>query len=184
MSGCNCASGLGALTGRPVHLGAPFNLGVEFRDWWLDTSFKDLSQILTEIESALAASGYISGQIKAYQLAGYLNPYVVIEGYSGREYGDDRHLRDAVLSVVDRIYPDIDWATVQFQVETYDPSTGATETVFQPSPIIAAGTSPGVGSAVNSLGQSIGNVFQVDATTGLVIGAVGAVALILLLKRL
>lgn len=182
---CDCRqTGLSGVTGRPVHLGAPFQLGVEFSDWWLDTSFKDLSQILIEIESALAASGYTAGQVKAYQLAGYINPFVVIESYSGREYGSDAHLKDSVLSVVSKIYPQINYGTVTFQVETYDPSTGQTQTIFQPSPIAAAGTSPGVGSAVDSIGQSLGSVFNVDATTGLVIGAVGAVALILLLKRL
>ncbi len=184
MNGCNCHAGMSGVTGRPVHVGAPFQLGVEFSDWWLDTSFKDLSQILIEIESALSASGYIAGQVKAYQLSGYVNPFVVIESYSGREYGSDNHLKDAVLSVVAGIYPQVNFGSVTFQVETYDPATGQTQTIFQPSPIAAAGATTGAGSGFDAIGQTIGNVFRVDATTGLVIGAVGAVALILLLKRL
>lgn len=184
MNGCNCHAGMSGVTGRPVHVGAPFQLGVEFSDWWLDTSFKDLPTILKEIEAALAGSGYTSGLVRAYQLAGYVNPFVAIESYSGREYGSDQHLKDAVLSVVAGIYPQINYGSVTFQVETYDPTTGQTQTLFQPSPIAAAGATTGVGSGFDAIGQTIGNVFRVDATTGLVIGAVGAVALILLLKRL
>lgn len=181
MCDCQHNSGLSAVTGRPVHVGAPFALGVEFADWWLDTSFKELNQVLIEIQSALAQSGYISGQVKAYELSGYLNPFVVIEGYSGREYGSDQHLKDAVLSVVSSIYPSINYGSVTYSVETYDSQSGQTQTLFQSSPIAQSGSSS---NPLNAIGQTIGNTFKTDATTGLIIGVVGTIAAIVILKKL
>ncbi len=95
--------------------------------------------LLTEIESKLAASGYISGLIRAYQLSGTINPFIVIAGGSGREYGSDLDLRDAVLSVLD-------------------------------------GVMKGIGSNINYAAT--------DSQTGLIIGGIGLLGLVLLLKRI
>jgi hypothetical protein len=82
-----------------VSRGAPFKLGVEFSDWWQDCwSFQNLPDLLAQIERALAASGYVQGLVKVYQLAGWAHPFVEIAGYSGRDYGRPEDLRDSVLS--------------------------------------------------------------------------------------
>lgn len=168
-----------ALTGKPVHLGAPFQLGVEMSDWYLDLSFEELPDLLTRMESKLAGSGYTSGLVKIYQLAGTLNPFIVVESYSGREYGSDQHLRDAVLSVLSSLYPKLNYASVTFTAETYDPATGQTSITTTPAPRETVTGS----SIVDQVGATIGDAVGLDTQSGLLLGALGVVALVLLVRR-
>ena len=185
---CECMqnSGLGAITGRPVHVGAPFELGVELGNVLFATEVTRMPTLLTEIESKLAASGYISGLIRAYQLSGTINPFIVIAGGSGREYGSDLHLRDAVLSVLDGVMKgigsNINYASVTFTAETYDPQTGQTTVSTTPAPRDTV--SGGVGGTLDQVGQTLGGWFATDSQTGLIIGGIGLLGLVLLLKRL
>jgi len=168
-----------ALTGKPVHLGAPFQLGVEMSDWYADLSFEELPDLLKRMESRLAGSGYISGLVKVYQLSGTLNPFVVVESYAGREYGSDQHLRDAVLSVLASLYPKLDYASVTFSAETYDPTTGTTAITTTPAPRDTV-----TGSAIiDQIGANIGSAVGLETQSGLLLGALGVVALVLLLRR-
>lgn len=163
-----------------VARGAPFKLGVEFSGWWQDVSFQNLPDLLAQIERALAASGYVQGLVRVYQLAGWANPFIEIAGYSGRDYGRPEDLRDSILSVVQRFYSELGWATVQFTTQQTDPN-GQTLPVYQPSPARqqeAAGV-----TITDQIGGTIGRVVGVDAQTGLALGAVGVVALVLLLRR-
>lgn len=186
---CDCnGNGLGAITGRPVHLGAPFQLGVELAEWgtdlavevldpfdWSTTAFPDL---LRSMESKLAGSGYTSGLVKIYRLAGYVNPYIVVESYSGREYGSDQHLKDAVLSVLASLYPKLNYGSVTFSAETYDPATGQTQITTTPAPRESTGS-----GVLDQVGQTIGSTFGLDTQSALLLGALGAVGLVLLLRR-
>jgi len=164
-----------------VARGAPFKLGVEFSDWWQDVSFQNLPDLLAQIERALAASGYVQGLVRVYQLAGWANPFVEIAGYSGRDYGRPEDLRDSVLSIVQRFYSKLDWRTVQFTTEQTE-SNGQTLPVYQPSPARQQQEGAGV-TITDQIGGTIGRVVGVDAQTGLALGAVGLVALVLLLRR-
>ena len=179
-------SGLGAVTGRPVHVGAPFELGVELGNVLFATEATRMPTLLTEIESKLAASGYISGLIRAYQLSGTINPFIVIAGGSGREYGSDLDLRDAVLSVLDGVMKgigsNINYASVTFTAQTYDPQTGQTTVSTTPAPRDTV--SGGVGGTLDQVGQTLGGWFATDSQTGLIIGGIGLLGLVLLLKRI
>lgn len=112
--------GLGALSLGPIHYGARFSLGVELAEWWADTSFRELPDAMALIRQRLVQSGYVDSSTRVYQLSGYLNPFIVIEGGSGREYGSATHLKDAVLSIVETVAA-IDAASVRFEAETYTP---------------------------------------------------------------
>lgn len=176
---CDCnGNGLGAITGRPVHLGAPFQLGVELADWYLDLSFEELPDLMTRMESAIARSGYTSGLVKIYQIAGTLNPFIVVESYSGREYGSDQHLKDAVLSVLSSLYPKLNYASVTFTAETYDPATGQTQITTTPAPRESTGS-----GVLDQVGQTIGSTFGLDTQSALLLGALGVVGVVLLLRR-
>lgn len=181
---CNC--GLGLITGKPVHVGAPFELGVELGNVLFATDVTRMPTLLSDLESKLAASGYVSGLIRAYQLAGTINPFIVIAGASGREYGSDLHLRDAVLSVLDGVMRNIgstiNYASVTFTAETYDPQTGQTTITTTPAP---RDTTGGTGTnSLDTLGDTLGSWFNTDSQTGLIIGGIGLLGLVLLLKRI
>ena len=113
-------AGLGELSLGPVHVGARFSLGFEF-DKGLTL---EIEPVMQAIQARLRASGYVSTDTRISWLAGYVNPFVVIEGKSGREYGSASHLKDAVLSVVENVWP-IDAGTVRFEAETYQPGQPA-----------------------------------------------------------
>lgn len=175
---CGNSNGLGALTGRPVHQGAPFQLGVELSDWYADLSFEELPDLMTRMEAALSRSGYVSGLVKVYQLAGVVNPFLVVESYSGREYGSDQHLKDAVLSVLSGLYSKLNYASVTFTAETYDPASGTTAITTTPAPRSSTGV-----NVLDQLGGTIGGAVGVDSTSGLLLAALGVVGLVMLLRR-
>lgn len=173
-----CGNGLGAITGRPIRKDAPFQLGVELQDWWQDLSFEELPDLMTRMEAALSRSGYVSGLVKVYQLAGVVNPFIVVESYSGREYGSDQHLKDAVLSVLGSLYNKLNFASVTFTAETYDPTTGTTAISTTPAPRSSTGV-----NVLDQLGGTIGGAVGVDSTSGLLLAALGVVGLVMLLRR-
>jgi hypothetical protein len=163
-----------------VRNGAPFRLGVELSNWWADTSWRDLDTVLKDFESALTRSGYITGLVRAYQVAGWANPYISIDGYSGKDFSSDQHLRDALLSVIKSVYPGIDYSTVGWQVEidtTVNPSPG-TQTVYTPSTQQQA-SAPVFASAT----QSIGSWFDGQNTTTLLLGGAALLIVLSLLRR-
>jgi hypothetical protein len=164
-----------------IRRGAPFVLGVEFADWWQDVSFKALPDLLAEIERALASSGYLSGLVRVYQIAGWANPFVQVEGYAGRDYGRPEDLRDSILTIMRRFYARLAWETVQFQVETTQ--AGQPVDVFQPSPQVQVRQAGAGETITDTIGGTIGGVLGVSRDAGLAIGAVGLVALLLLVRR-
>lgn len=165
-----------------VRRGAPFVLGVEFADWWQDVSFKTLPDLLAEIERALASSGYLTGLVRVYQIAGWANPFVQVEGYAGRDYGRPEDLRDSVLTIMRRFYSRLAWETVQFQVETTQ-AGGQPVDVFQPSPQVQVRQGGAGDTITDTIGGTIGGALGVSRDAGLAIGAVGLVALLLLVRR-
>lgn len=180
--------GLGVIKGQPVHRGAPFSYAVEFEDWYADVSWKPLVQVLSEIKAKLDQSGYVTGLTKIYQLAGYFDPFIVVEGFSGREYGSDLHLRDAITSVVTSIYGNIDYSTIKFEVETYNPQTNQPQTTRRDTSGGGATQAPQDSSSgfslpsleIDKLATSLG----VTRTQAILIGAGGALLGLLLLRRL
>ncbi len=180
MRGCDCSyGGLGALL-PPIHLFAPFSLGVELSE------LAGPRAIDTEaIRQALSASDYVLPAVQVYQKAGFFNPYIVVEGYSGREYGSATHLRDAVLSVIEaatRGAATINYGSVGFEAETYDPLSGATQTArYDASTGSATQAGPGQTQSIASwISRSLG-ISGTEASAVLIGG--GALLLVLLLKR-
>ena len=165
-------SGLGSLDLPPVHAGAPFSLGVELAGAW---NINDLFVDTDLIRRALDASGYVQTGVQVYQQAGIINPFVVVSGRSGREYGSAAHLRDAIISVMQG-FNTLNLETLKFQADTYNPETGAPSTT-------ASNNAASGADVLNQAGAAVGNLFNVNPSTGLLIGAVGALALVLILKR-
>lgn len=157
----------------PMHVGAWFRLGVEMSGWErLDDLFVDVGRI----QSRLNGSGYVQG-VQVYKQSGVVNPFIQIEGSSAREYGQSRHLKDAVLSVVGSLHP-INAGSVQFEAETYSASTGEPTHTYEEAPINQSG--PGAGSGIfDSLARQIG--IQATEAKWLAIG--GGVLLVVLLTR-
>ena len=174
-------TGLGALD--PIHVGAPFSLGVEISGWWY---IHDMMVDVDVIRLKLDASGYVQPGVQVYQMAGVINPFIVVEGRSGREYGSADHLKDAVLSVIASLNT-ADYSTVRFEAQTYSAATGSGSTARYDAPLggsanyaPAAAGSDGLSSALDQLAVWMG----VSRTQAALIGAGGALVGILLLKRL
>lgn len=175
--------GLGALTLPPIHQGASFSLGVEIDVdcnsasgcVWMDSDEES-------IREALNRSGYVIPGVLVYQLSGALNPFIVIEGASGREYGSANHLRDAIISVMRGLGYFLNTSALRFQADTYDPQTGAPSTGRYDAPI-GGGTSPPP-DVVSDIGagivDTISDAFSIDRSTATLIG-VGAGVLVLIL---
>ena len=163
-----------------VRTGAPFRLGVELSNWWADTSWRDLDTTLKDLESAIVRAGYTSGLVRAYQVAGWANPYISIDGYSGRDYSSDQHLRDALLSVVRSVYPAIDYSSVGWQVDidTTAPAAPGVQTIYTPSAQQVSDNNP-----VTAASQAIGNALGVDSTSALLLGGAAVLLIITLVKR-
>lgn len=192
---CSCTThndnGMGALAAGyglrgitdPIHKGARFSLGVEVSGWYrIDDLFVDTEALRT----ALINSGYVAANTQVYQKAGIINPYIVVEGGSGREYGSALHLRDAVLSVIQSMHR-IDAGTLGFEAETYNAQTNAPTVARYDAAtggaVYAPTTSAGPGSfsgVIDSLATSLG----VTQTQAVLIGAGGAILGLVLLKRL
>ena len=98
-----------------------------------------------------------------------------MSGRSGREYGSAAHLRDAIISVMQG-FNTLNLETLKFQADTYNPTTGAPSTTASNNAASGAGV-------LDQAGAAVGNLFNVNPSTGLLIGAVGALALVLILKR-
>lgn len=181
------AAGLGDLSLNPIHAGARFSLGVELADWWLDTSFREIDEAITEMRKRLVQSGYVNQGIRVYQLAGYFNPFIVVEGVSGREYGSATHLKDAILSVVESVAA-IDGGTVRFEAETYTPGSAASASpIPQRYDAPAGGTNSAPPQGPSEFGQFF-NQLSTDLgisrgqAIGLTLG--GVLVGLVLLKRL
>lgn len=190
---CNCVhndNGMGALAAAyglrgltdPVHVGAPFSLGVELMGLWYAN---DLFFDAESLRKALIASGYVLGNVQVYQKAGIVNPYIVIEGQSGREYGSATHLRDAVLSIVQASYH-IDAGTIGYEVQTYNAQTQAQTVARYDAAAGSATQAPGTSAAgaVSGIVDKIATSFGVTQSQALLIGAGGAIVGVILLKRL
>lgn len=174
-------AGLGDVSGRPVHIEAPFSLGVEvYNDapWYSGRYGIDYDAIA----AALNESDYVSG-VSVYPLSGVRNVFIVIEGYSAQEYGRDSHLRNAILDVVDGVYGvQTSRGSARFEVETYDPQTGQTQTTRYDAPAGGSANPPSdVGIDFGAgIVDSISGALSVDRSTATMIGVgVGALALIL-----
>lgn len=189
---CNCThndNGMGALASvyglrgitDPVHIGAPFSLGVELTSWASIDDFVDEEAL----RRALAGSGYVQASVQVYQMAGVFNPFVVVEGHSGREYGSATHLRDAILSVVQDQYR-IDPASVRFEATTYNPQTQAQSVARYDAPTGGAQYAPAAAGADTFSGvfDSIAGSLGVTRSQAVLIGAGGAILGVILLKRL
>lgn len=174
---------LGSLDLLPVHLNAPFTLGVEVNGWG---RIEDLFVDTEQLRVALDRSSYVTPGVQVYKAAGVINPFIVVEGRSGREYGSATHLKDAVLSVLGQ-FNVLNRDTVQFQAETYDPQTNAPQTgTYQAAGIDNTPGAypqlsyPGSGGLVDSIGQAFG----LDQTGTYVLIGGGALVTVLLLRRL
>lgn len=191
MMDCNCrlpgsiatsgegAGGLGALL-PPVHIGAPFSLGVEVSEFSGGPRAIDIEQI----RLALAASDYVLPSVQVYQMGGYFNPFVVVEGSSGREYGSATHLKDAVLSVIQAATAGaatVNFGSVRFEAETYEPSTGGAQTTRFDAPL--GGGASGAPQVISSLTQSIASYFGLSADEAKLILIGGAAILALVVLR-
>ncbi len=188
---CNCTNdnGMGALAAAyglrgindPVHVGAPFSLGVELTSWASVEDFVNEENL----RQALALSGYVQANVQVYQMAGVFNPFIVVEGGSGREYGSALHLKDAVLSIIKSQYT-IDPASVRFEAQTYNAQTQAQTITRYDAPTggSAQNAASGAGGAVSGIVDKIATSFGVTQSQALLIGAGGAVVGIFLLKRL
>ena len=168
--------GLGSLDLPPVHVGAAFSLGVELAGAW---NLNDLFVDTDLIRRALDASGYVWPGVQVYQQAGIINPFIVVSGESGREYSKASHLRDAVLSVMQGLNS-LNLDTLKFQADTYDPNNGTVSTVIDNN---SGGGSGGGKGGVDDFAKKLGELFKVSPSTGLLIGAVGALAVVLIIKR-
>lgn len=169
---CRCESnGLGAIS-DPIHRGAWFRLGVEINGWG---DWEDLFVDLDEIRRALNDSGYVVPDVQVWKQAGVVNAFVVVEGKSGREYGQALHLRDAVLSVMSNLHV-LNYGSVQFEAETYNASSGTPTTT-----VVAAPRNQTIaGSVTQTIASGLG-VSQKEAMI-LALGG-GALLLLLVLKR-
>ena len=172
------SSGLGSLDLPPIHAGAAFSLGVELAGAW---NINDLFVDVDAIRRALDASGYVRPGVQVYQQAGIINPFVVVSGESGREYSKASHLRDAVLSVMQGLNT-LNLDTLKFQANTYDPNTGTVLTVIDDNSGGGSGSGDGK-NGIDDFAKKLGELFKVSPSTGLLIGAVGALALVLIIKR-
>lgn len=169
---CRCQNnGLQGIS-DPIHRGAWFRLGVEVSGWG---DLEDLWVDLEEIRHALDDSGYVVPGVQVWKQAGVINTFVVVEGKSGREYGQAMHLRDAVLSVIGNLHV-LNYGSVQFEAETYDASSGTRTTT-----VIEAPRNQTVAGGVTQQIMSGLGVTQKEAN----ILAIGGVALVVLfvLKR-
>ena len=171
--------GFGSLDLPPIHAGAAFSLGVELAGMW---NINDLFVDTDLIRRALDASGYVRPGVQVYQQAGIINPFIVVSGESGREYSKASHLRDAVLSVMQGLNT-LNLDTLQFQADTYDPNTGTVSTVVNNNSGGGSGGGSDGKGGVDDFAKKLGELFKVSPSTGLLIGALGALALVLILKR-
>jgi len=169
---------MGDLTGKPVHKGARFSLGVEINNYIL---FQDDLELMM---TALGQSQYVGPQIKVSQLAGVINPFIMIEGTSGREYGSDHHLEDAILSVIQGQGYSLNLETVRFEVQTYDPETGQTGTTRRDTPAGGSASNAPPPGAKTSFWDDIAKELEISKSEAqlMIIGG-GALLLVLLARR-
>lgn len=175
---CQCGQqigllGLAAIT-DPIHYGASFSLGVELTFVYPDTE---------AIRHALNSSDYVRSGVNVYKLSGYINPFIVIEGQSGREYGSASHLKDAVLSVIENHY-ELNRSSVRFEAQTYQVGSGAPTTGrYDASVGGSASEAPLEPISMNPI-DGIAKILGVTRNEAMVIGIGGAVVGVVLLKRL
>lgn len=181
MMGCACNRSsqlLGGLMGAldPIHIESYFELSLE-----MDVKCYSASGCVwaleneREIQAAINESDYASG-VEVYRIAGVINPYIVIRGYSAQDFGSADHLRKGILDTITAAGYLFNAGSVRFQADTYDPTTGEPTTTRDDRPLDTT-PDPNAPSWFDQLALDLG-VEKQTATYLIIGGAVLAIALI------
>lgn len=177
-------SGLSGLLGDlpPIHQGAWFSFGAEI-DGFSITDYLNPDADAARIQAAINSSGYAQAQT-IEKVAGVINPFFVIEGVSGREYGSASHLKKAIADVIAAQGYEITPGSINFYATTYDTNTGQQQST-QDVGSNNQGSSAGGSCSFNSmkLTDYLACQLGVTPTTAATVGVIGGLAAALLLFR-
>lgn len=124
-------NGLGSLDLPPNQAGAAFSLGVEVSGWdtLTDPSYWTKGGLLEDIRIAVQQGGFVQIPVNVYSLTGNFNwnPFIVIEGRAKYAHASATHLKDAILGSLGTVIG-YNSGSVRFEIDTYDPATGAANT--------------------------------------------------------
>jgi hypothetical protein len=172
--------GLMAGVDQPVRQGAPGSLCVEFTDYYEQWWPPPLADTMAAISTAIQNSGATQGLVRTYQLAGLQNPFVCTEFQAGHDYSHAYDLRDGLLAIIASQYSGINYATVRFQVTTYNPSTGQTQESRTDTPEGSGPPAPQGAGLFDSIAKAL-SVTKDEAQ--LVVFGGAALLLVLVMKR-
>lgn len=164
----------------PIHEGAWFSFGAEI-DGFSVSDYLYFENDLRKIRIALENSDYV-WPTKVEKAAGVVNPYIVIEGESSREYSSASHLKKAVSDVIQSLGYRFDAGSVNFYAHTYDAATGQPTQTDQTGANNQASTT---GCNLNTQGFTnyIACQLGVTPTSAATIGVVGGLVAALLLVK-
>lgn len=187
--GCD-AGGLGAIPQQMPAIagGSPFQFGYNvgyFRNELYDPA---------EIGNMLENEEGLAYDARSYVVAGYLNPYLTVEGNAVTTWNNAADLGQAIYNAISsRGYP-IDYSSIQFRVEPYYPPTAPGQQPARPpamvgtpypttNPTIPRDPSGGCSFQSLNLPDWLACQLGVTPTTALVVGGVGALILFVALTR-
>ncbi|OQB32224.1 MAG: hypothetical protein BWY07_01983 [Candidatus Hydrogenedentes bacterium ADurb.Bin170] len=179
-------SGLSGLLGDlpPIHQGAWYSFGAEI-DGFSITDYLNPDVDAARIQAAINQSGYAQAQT-VEKVSGVINPFFVIEGVSGREYGSASHLKKAIADVIAAQGYEITPGSINFYATTYNATTGQQQST-QDVGSNNQGSSSSAGGSCNfnsmKLTDYLACQLGVTPTTAATVGIIGGLAAALLLFR-
>lgn len=170
---------LGALD--PIHESAWFSYGAELAG---TSVIGDLmTTVIDNIREAINQSGYAYAN-EVRHAAGTINPFIIIEGGSGREYGSADHLKKAITDTIQGLGYRVNTGSINFYASTYNAQTGAPTQTESVGPNNQSSGKQGNCNWNNStLTNYIACQLGVTPSNALVIGAMGGLVGVILLSK-
>jgi hypothetical protein len=176
----NCGSGLGSVPQQMpgIDAGAPFQFGANFE--LLGACQADIADFAGWIESAGLSYNTVS-----YQVSGsFVNPYWTIEGNAKNAWASGSDLGNAIYNVMVSRGCAVDAGSIQFRAQPSAQQQGQPP-AWSGSPYPAPGATSGGECNFNlqNFPDWLACELGVTPTVALTIGVIGALGLVVLLKR-
>lgn len=176
-------SGLSGILGEldPIHESGWFSYGAEL----IGTSvIGDLmTTVIDNIREAVNKSGYAYAN-DVRHASGYLNPFIIIEGGSGREYGSADHLKKAITDTIQGLGYRVNTGSINFYASTYNPQTGEpTQTESVGPNNKSSSRKPDCKWDELELTDYVACQLGITTSSAMVVGAVGGLLAVVLLSK-
>ena len=167
---------IGALSLPPSPQGARFSLGVELDGQSLIGDFT--ANVPGVIQKAIQDSGY-TRNVQVKHVSGYFNPYISVEGQAAYAHGSGSDLQDVLLGIISQVYT-YEPSSVKFAIEAVPNTSPSASPTGSGYPVVYSDADP---NREKDFLEKIADSFGINRTQATILGAFGALAIVLVISR-